>query len=229
MQSGMLQSSGDPTASLPVARTDCEGKPVGNRILLALPDTEYQILRPFLTLVDPRPHAVLHEPGDELEFVHFPNRGLISLIVVTREAKTVAVGVIGNEGLIGVPAVMGLNRALHRAVVQIGAEGFRLRVETLRNLLPSAPQLQLLLSRYAVVQGMQAAQSAACNRLHGIEQRLARWLLIMQDRAEDRPLLVTHDLLGDDARNGPAQRKFGCGCSSSEKGPSATAAALCTS
>jgi len=115
MQSGVLQSSGDPTASLLVARTDCEGKPVGNRILLALPDTEYQILRPFLTLVDPRPHAVLHEPGDKLEFVHFPNRGLVSLIVVTREAKTVAVGVIGNEGLIGVPAVMGLNRDLHTA------------------------------------------------------------------------------------------------------------------
>jgi CRP-like cAMP-binding protein len=194
MQPEMFQPISDTMAPLAAARTNCEGKLVGNRILLALPDVEFEIVRPFLIAADPPPHAVLHEPGDKLEFVHFPNRGLVSQIIVTREAKTVAVGMIGNEGLIGVPAVMGMNRALHRAVVQIRAEGFRLRVEALSNLLPSAPKLQLLLSRYAVIQGMQAAQSAACNRLHGIEQRLARWLLTMQDRA-DGPLLVTHDFL----------------------------------
>jgi CRP-like cAMP-binding protein len=168
---------------------------VGNRILLSLPETEYQALRPFLSFVQMPHHASLHEPGERIEFVYFPNRGLVSLVVVMNQGKTVEVGVIGNEGLVGTPAAVGLNRSPHRAVVQIAGDGLRIRVEALRSVLPSAPQLQFLTSRNAVIQGMQAAQSAACNRLHGIEQRLARWLLIMQDRLDEGLVRITHDFL----------------------------------
>jgi CRP-like cAMP-binding protein len=194
MQPGVVQPNSDSEALRPRERTYCEGVPVRNRILLALPDAEYQTLRPYMSLVDLPSQASLHEPGEKLEFACFPNRGLISLVVVTG-GKTVEVGLVGNEGLIGTPAVVGLIRSSYRAVVQITGDGFRLRVEALRSLLPSTPHLRLLSSRYAVIQGMQAAQSAACNRLHKTEQRLARWLLIMQDRVDDNPLYITHDLL----------------------------------
>lgn len=176
-------------------RTNGEGKPVGNRILLSLPETEYQALRPFLSFVQMPHHASLHEPGERLEFAYFLNRGLVSLVVAMKEGKTVEVGVIGNEGLVGTPAVVGLNRSPHRAVVQIAGDGLRIRIDALRSLLPSTPHLQFMASRHAVIQGIQSAQSAACNRLHGIEQRLARWLLIMQDRMDEGLLRITHDFL----------------------------------
>jgi len=180
---------------LPGERTNHEGRLVNNRVLLALPESEYQSLRPLLSFQYLPSHTSLHEPGEKLEFVHFPNRGLVSLVVVTREGKTVEVGVVGNEGLVGTPALVGLDRYPHRAVVQIAGDGFRIRVEALRNAMASSPYLQNLSSRHAVIQGMQAAQSAACNRLHGIEQRLARWLLMMQDRVDNSHLCITHDFL----------------------------------
>jgi CRP-like cAMP-binding protein len=80
-------------------------------------------------------------------------------------------------------------------VVQITGDGFRVEVAALQNTLESTPHLQLMLSRYAVVQGMQVAQTAACNRLHGIEQRLVRWLLMTQDMVDSESLPITHDFL----------------------------------
>jgi CRP-like cAMP-binding protein len=180
---------------LPGERSTAEGRAVGNRILLALPEAEYQTLRPLLSSVVLTHHASLHEPGDKIEFVYFPNAGLVSLVVAMKEGKTVEVGVVGNEGLVGTPAVVGLDRSPHRAIVQITGDGLRIPTEALRSVLPETPKLQFLASRHAVLQGMQAAQSAACNRLHGIEQRLARWLLIMQDRIDQGLLRITHDFL----------------------------------
>jgi CRP-like cAMP-binding protein len=180
---------------LPGERTNDEGKTIANRILLSLPESEYKILRPALTFVQMPHHASLHEPGEKIEFAYFPNRGLVSLIVAMREGKTVEVGEVGNEGLIGMPGAVGLHRSPHRAVVQIAGDALRIRIDALRSLLPSTPRLQYATSRYAVIQSMQAAQSAACNRLHPIEQRLARWLLIMQDRMDEGLLRITHDFL----------------------------------
>jgi CRP-like cAMP-binding protein len=180
---------------LPGERTNFEGRPISNRILLALPETEFQAIRSALAFQYLPSHTSLHEPGAKLEFMHFPNAGLVSIVVVTRDGKTVEVGVVGNEGLIGTPALVGLDRYPHRAVVQIAGDGFRIRVDVIRNALPASPFLQTLSSRHAVIQGMQAAQSAACNRLHGIEQRLARWLLMMQDRVDNSLLAITHDFL----------------------------------
>ena len=153
------------------------------------------MLRPLLSTVSLPHHASLYEPGEGIEFVYFPDSGLVSLVVATKEGKTVEVGVVGAEGLVGTPAAVGINRSPHRAVVQIAGDGLRVRVDALRRVFPFMPQLQLMASRHAVLQGMQAGQSAACNRLHGIEQRLARWLLIMQDRMDAGLLRITHDFL----------------------------------
>ena len=175
-------------------RTNTEGKPVSNLILLSSSDGDYNSLRPHLEYVSLPNHLVLHEAG-KLEFAYFPNRGLISLVVVMKDGKTAEAGIVGNEGFIGTPAAVGLSRSPLQAVVQITGDGFRVEVAALQNTLESTPHLQLMLSRYAVVQGMQVAQTAACNRLHNIEQRLARWLLMTQDRVDSESLPITHDFL----------------------------------
>ena len=176
-------------------RTNTEGKPVSNLILLSSSDGDYNSLRPHLEYVSLPNHLVLHEGGGKLEFVYFPNRGLISLVVVMKDGKTAEAGIVGNEGFTGTPAAVGLSRSPLQAVVQITGAGFRVEVAALQNTLESTPHLQLMLSRYAVVQGMQVAQTAACNRLHDIEQRLARWLLMTQDRVDSGSLPITHDFL----------------------------------
>jgi CRP-like cAMP-binding protein len=120
---------------------------------------------------------------------------MISLVVVMKDGRTAEAGIVGNEGFTGTPASVGLSRSPLQAVVQISGDGFRVEVAALQNTLESAPHLQWMLSRYAVVQGMQVAQTAACNRLHDVRQRLARWLLMTQDRVNSGSLPITHDYL----------------------------------
>ena len=176
-------------------RTNADGKPVSNLILLSISDSDYASLRPHLEYVSLPNHLVLHEAGGKLEFAYFPNRGLISLVVVMKDGKTAEAGIVGNEGFTGTPAAVGLSRSPLQAVVQITGDGFRVAVGALQHALESAPHLQLILSRYAAIRGMQVAQTAACNRLHDIEQRLARWLLMTQDRVDSGSLPITHDFL----------------------------------
>ena len=181
--------------SQPSERTNTAGKQVSNKILLSISDSDYSSLRPHLEYVSLPNHLVLHEAGGKLEFVYFPNRGLISLVVVMKDGKTAEAGIIGNEGFTGTLATIGLSRSPLQAVVQITGDGFRVEVGTLQNTLEPAPHLQLMLNRYALIRGMQVAQTAACNRLHDIEQRLARWLLMTQDRVDSGSLPITHDFL----------------------------------
>jgi CRP-like cAMP-binding protein len=176
-------------------RTNAAGKPVGNKILLSISDHDYSSLRPHLEYVRLPNHLVIHETGEKLEFAYFLNRGLISLVVVMKDGRTVEAGIVGNEGFTGTPASVGLSTGPLRAVVQITGDGFRVGAGALQNTLGTAPYLQLMLSRYGVIRGMQVAQTAACNRLHDIEQRLARWLLMAQDRVDSGSLPITHDFL----------------------------------
>jgi CRP-like cAMP-binding protein len=176
-------------------RTNTDGKPVSNILLLSISDSDYSALRPHLEYLSLPNHLILHEGGGKLQFAYFPNRGLISLVVVMKDGKTAEAGIVGNEGFTGTPAAVGLSTSPLEAVVQISGDGFRVKVEALETTLESTPHLRLLLSRYAVVQGMQVAQTAACNRLHDTKQRLARWLLMTQDRVDSESLLITHDFL----------------------------------
>ena len=176
-------------------RTNTQGKPVSSLILLSISDSDYGSLRPHLEYVSLPNHLVLHEAGGKLEFAYFPNRGLISLVVVMKDGRTAEAGIVGNEGFTGTLAAVGLSRSPLHAVVQITGDGFRVEVGALQNTLESAPHLQLALSRYSAIRGMQVAQTAACNRLHDIGQRLARWLLMTQDRIHSGSLPITHDFL----------------------------------
>jgi CRP-like cAMP-binding protein len=168
---------------------------VNNRILLTIPDTEYHLIRPHLEYLRLPQQRSLHVPHEKIRFAHFLNQGLISLVVELKDGRTVEAGIVGNEGVSGLAAAVGLTRAPLREIVQIAGEGFRVRVVELRKTLQSTPQFRNVLARYSMVLGMQVAQTAACNRLHLIEQRLARWLLLAQDRVQSGTLHITHDFL----------------------------------
>lgn len=176
-------------------RTNIEGKHVTNKVLLATPDNEYQMMRGDLTYLDMPDHLSLHEPTQNIEFVYFPNRGMVSQVVVTKDGRTVEVGVVGSEGYVGAGLAVGLSRSSVREVVQIAGDGFRMIGSALERILQSAPQLQMILARHTGLQGMQVAQTAACNRLHDIQQRLSRWLLMTQDRVNLGILPITHDFI----------------------------------
>src|SRR3984893_3133033 len=176
-------------------RTNIEGKHVTNKVLLATPDNEYQMMRADLTYVDMPNHLSLHEPTRNIEFVYFPNRGMVSQVVVTKDGRTVEVGVVGSEGYVGAGLAVGLSRSSVREIVQIAGDGFRMIGSALERILQSAPQLQMILNRHSGLQGMQVAQTAACNRLHDIQQRLSRWLLMTQDRVNLGILPITHDFI----------------------------------
>ncbi len=179
----------------PGERTNPAGKPVRNKLLLAIPDEEFRKIRSRLQFVELPHHFILHQPHQTVRFAHFPNAGLISLVVELKDGRTVEAGLLGNEGASGMPAVLGLSRSPLREIVQIDGDAFRVRVNPLRELLPSTPVLQATLNRYAAGLAMQVAQTAACNRLHKIEERLSRWLLIAQDRVDSGIVPITHDFL----------------------------------
>jgi CRP-like cAMP-binding protein len=197
----MRKTNGNMTAhrSIPLVqageRTSPEGKAVANRILLSLPDDEFNLIRPHLEFVCLPQRRGLHEANKKLEDAYFLNTGMVSLVFTTRGGESVEVGVVGNEGFTPIPVAAGLRRSPHRAVMQIGGEGFKIAVNTLEAVLPSSPRLERTLHRYAAVHGLQVAQTAGCNRLHDLEQRLSRWLLLTQDRVGSGLLRITHDFL----------------------------------
>ena len=175
--------------------TDSTGRPVLNSILRSIPATEYNMLRGHLEFFDLPQQHILHEAGAKLEFAYFLNDGMASLVVLTSDGRSVEVAIVGKEGIVGTSLAVGLSRGPHRAVMQIAGSAVRVKSAILGDTLRSAPELRLIWNRYVLIQGLQVAQIAACNRLHEIEKRLARWLLMCQDRIDSEILLVTHEFL----------------------------------
>jgi len=179
----------------PIGRTNIAGKPVRNSLLLSIPEQEFLLIRPHLEYLTLPNLRVLHEPNETLQSAYFLNSGLISLMVETREGKTVEIGIVGNEGIVGLELAVGLTTSPLREVVQIAGDGFTVKASALESVLQSSPHLRETLSHYTVLQSLQVAQTAACNRLHNVEQRFARWLLTLQARSDSDSLVITHDFL----------------------------------
>jgi CRP-like cAMP-binding protein len=179
----------------PGSRSDATGKAVSNVILLSLPDEEYRLLRPHLELIDLPQYQILHEPGEKIGFIYFLNEGMTSLVALSSDGRSVEVGIVGREGMVGMSLTVDLLRGTFRAIMQMGGSGLRVRSEVFQEVLQCASTLRSQLSRFALMHGMQVAQLAACNRLHEIEQRLARWLLMCQDRVDSQLLPLTHEFL----------------------------------
>ena len=181
--------------TLKLHSVDDGGNYIQNKILQNLPMKERDVVVPRLEFVRSEAYTVLHEQGDTLKSVHFCNTGLISILSVFPDGKSVEVGLVGNEGFIGLPLLAGLHSASTRAEVQIDATVFRLDAGTLVKVLPDCPQLEKRLQQFSQVMMMQIAQIAACNQLHEVDARLARWLLMSADRVESNTLPLTHEFL----------------------------------
>ena len=168
-----------PTPLLARMRTDIAGKSINNSVLLALPEDEYALLRPHLERIDLPQYQILYEPGEKIDFAYFLNKGMTSLVIAVNDGRSVEVGIVGKEGMVGTPLAAGLRSGPCRAIMQISGSGLRIRSEVLQDAL------------------LEVAQIAACNRLHEIEQRLARWLLMCQDRVDSVSLPLTHEFLAE--------------------------------
>jgi CRP-like cAMP-binding protein len=164
-------------------------------ILAALPAEEHSHLRQYLEFVPLKFGAVLWEANQPIEFVFFPTSGMVSLLAMMRNGATAEVGIIGREGFVGTAVVLGAREAPIRAVVQGEGAGFRIESELLRRTLSEAPQLEQMLRRYAHALAMQVAQAAACNCLHQVPERLARWLAMAIDRIGSDLLPLTQEFL----------------------------------
>jgi len=175
-------------------RTDVGGNFVKNIILESIPEEEFSQLKPHLEHVALEVGRKLHEPREGIEFSYFLNRGLVSLLVEMAEGKSVEVGVAGYEGMTGVALAAGLTRTTHLAVMEVAGDGLRIKADIFRRVLTSSPTLKILANRLAAV-AVQIAQTAACNRLHEVGPRMARWLLMTDDRVAAECLKVTHDFL----------------------------------
>jgi CRP-like cAMP-binding protein len=188
-----LRVSGKSSSKPPTL--DGDGNPIYNEILLGLPAKESELLFPKLEFMRLKTHHVLHEPGDTLKSAYFCNSGLISILCVFPDGKSVETGLVGKEGMIGIPLVAGFRTAPSRAVAQIEATAFRISSETLTEALRQCPKLAQRLHQFGQVMTMQIAQIAACNRLHEVNERLARWLLMSSDRIEADSVPLTQELL----------------------------------
>jgi CRP-like cAMP-binding protein len=177
------------------ARAEIDGHVIHNEILVDLPPRECDVFFANLELVRLKTHHVLHEPGDVLKSAYFCNSGLISILSVFPDGKSVEVGLVGKEGFVGIPLVVGFRTASTRAIAQIDATAFRVGAQQLKAILPQCPHLEKLLQRFTQILGMEVTQIAACNRLHEVDERLARWLLMSADRVASNSVPLTQEFL----------------------------------
>lgn len=171
------------------------GTPIRNTILLGIPQKEFDILEPYLEFTSLCLGEFLQRQHEPVESVYFVNSGLASLIVETQDGRSVEVGVSGREDLIGLPLLAGLAQLTYHVVIQVPGDAFRLDASALKRILPKLPQLHRILIQRLAIRSMQMAQNTACNRLHNVKQRLARWLLATLDRLDSQVVATTHDFL----------------------------------
>jgi CRP-like cAMP-binding protein len=168
---------------------------IANRLLLSLPKASLNRLLPALELRTTAKGDVINRVDRPVEHYYFLNRGLISLVKLMEDGRSVEIGVIGIEGMTSPHTLFGFNRAAIEAIVQIPGSAFRIRSDLLRQLITEDDVLHETLARYANFAFSAMAQTAACNRLHFLEERCCRWLLIAHDSARDDTFRLTHEFL----------------------------------
>jgi CRP-like cAMP-binding protein len=177
------------------SRIDEDGNVISNRILLSLSGEEFSQVLSKLELVRLTLHQVIYEPGETIKSGYFVNTGLISVLAVQPDGKSVEVGLIGNEGFAGVPLLVGYRSSPTRLITQGDGTAYRCQADTLRQLARQFPRLEQQLHRFGQRLAMQTTQIAACNRLHDVEERLARWILMSHDRILLDNLPLTQEFL----------------------------------
>jgi len=185
---------------LPEAREALRQCPLPtNQMLATLPAEEYQgLLAAGLEPVTLAFGDLLHEPGELIQYIYFPNAGLlVSLLTTIQDHMALEIGLVGSEGMVGLPVAQGIDTSSVRAVVQGAGKALRMESSHFRDALKISPVLQRTLHRYTYALIAQITQTAVCNRFHQVEARLARWLLMASDRLQSNPLRFTHEALAD--------------------------------
>jgi CRP-like cAMP-binding protein len=178
-----------------LAARDGKRGEVRNKILLELPASERDTLFSKLEFVELPTHSMLHEPGEPITHAYFINDGLASVLSVMKDGKSVEVGLAGREGFVGLPLVIGLSTSGTQVVMQVKGNAYRIAAADLKAALSRSHRLELALNRYVQTLSLQAVQVAACNRLHEVDERLARWLLMSQDRLGGDIVPLTQEFL----------------------------------
>jgi len=166
-----------------------------NLILAALPDEEYHRLLPHLKKIKLPSGEILYHPDENIDYLYFPDNAMISIIATTPDGQSAEVGVVGKEGIAGVDILMGVNSTPNQSLVQLPDEGWKLPGKIALEEFRRGGEFQRISLLYIHAFMLQISQTALCNRLHTVEQRLARWLLLSHDRAEGNKLALTQEFL----------------------------------
>jgi CRP-like cAMP-binding protein len=176
--------------------TTTSAAPPCNRLLASLPAGDLAELRPGLEPVELAARQVLHAAGEQIAHVYFPEAGYVSMLAYLEDGDAAEVGVIGREGVVGLPVLLGAEEGDDlEAMVQSPGTAQRMDVAAFREKMDRIPAFRALLLRYVLVHQGQVARTAACNGRHHTDQRLARWLLMAHDRVGGDEFPMTHEFL----------------------------------
>jgi CRP-like cAMP-binding protein len=170
-------------------------RPLDNLLLAKLPAEDCQRLLPSLQPVALRLGEVLYESRGFLSHVYFPTTSVVSFLYTMGDGTTAEMGLAGNDGLVGIALFLGGDTAPNRAVVQIAGNALRMKAEILRQEFARGGSFQRLLLLYTQALIAQISQTAVCNRLHSVEQRLCRWLLLSHDRVKSDELAMSQEFI----------------------------------
>lgn len=168
-----------------------------NYLLAALPDAVFERVASKLDPINLMLGDVMHESGDPMDYVYFPTTAIFSLLCIMENGATAEIGVVGNDGILGIEMFMGGETATNRAIVQSAGHCYRMKAKELLEEFTLGGPFQKLLLRYTQALIAQISQTAVCNRLHSVDQQLCRWLLLSHDRLESDKLIMTHDLISN--------------------------------
>jgi CRP-like cAMP-binding protein len=168
---------------------------IPNRVLAALPRMDYLKLLPFLEPVELALGEILYESHSQIQYVYFPNDCFVSMLTTVDVGRAVEVGLIGPEGMIGIPMALGVAVSPFRAMVQGAGTAMRMRTSVFRRKFHTSPVLQRELFLFTHLLMIQIAQTAACNRFHVVTQRMARWILMTRDRVQSKEFRITQEFL----------------------------------
>jgi len=171
--------------------------PKTNHLLASLPSAEWRRLEPHLERVELPLGKVLYESGDTMRHVYFPTNTIVSLLYVMESGASAEIGVVGNEGIVGIALFMGGGSTPSRAVVQSAGEGLRLKAQIIKDEFDRSGPVMHLLLRYTQALITQMSQTAVCNRHHSLDQQLCRWLLLSLDRLQGTTLTMTQELIAN--------------------------------
>jgi CRP-like cAMP-binding protein len=168
-----------------------------NRLLGKLPVEEYERLAPHLQAVTFDLGDIIYQSGGHIDYIYFPTDCIVSLLYTMENGTSAEIGIVGNEGVIGIALFMGGDTMPNRALVQSAGTSLRMKAQVLQDEFKRGGEFHRVLLRYTQALVTQISQTAVCNRLHSVDSQLCRWLLLSHDRLQTNELVMTHDMIAN--------------------------------